>query len=145
MTRDAWEMWLLTMEKTQRIIYQLQYDPDLTGMMGSPTDNPYEIQIGPSGLELIDINEIVVLDDLEITTSQVGSPMGVSAQPETVEASQRTYTSNPLSEFIRIYDEDESLEESLGTHVHVEEEKGPEKTSSPEPKVKTKEVLQKET
>jgi hypothetical protein len=39
--------------------------------------------------------------------------------------------SNPLSELIKIYDDDESLEVSLVNPLHIEEEKGPEKTSSP--------------
>jgi hypothetical protein len=55
----------------------------------------------------------------------------VSAQPGTIEASQRTGTSKPLSEIIKIYDDDESPKVSLGTPVHIEEEKRPEKTSSP--------------
>jgi hypothetical protein len=57
-------------EQAQWIIDQLQDDPDLTGMTGSPVDNPDEIQIGPSGPELIDIDEIIGLDDPEITTPQ---------------------------------------------------------------------------
>jgi hypothetical protein len=100
--------------------------------------------VGPSGPEFIDLDEIIGLDDPEFTTSPVRSPIGVSAQPEIVEASQRTGALNPLSEFIKIYDDDESPEVSLGTPVHVEEEKGPEKTSSPLPDVQTQEVPQKE-
>jgi hypothetical protein len=49
-----------------------------------------------------------------------------------------------LSELVNIYDDDESPEVSLGTPVHVQEEKGPEKTSSPVPGVQTQEVPQKE-
>jgi hypothetical protein len=37
-------------------------------MMGSPVDNPDEIQEGPSDLEIIDIDEIIELDKPEITT-----------------------------------------------------------------------------
>jgi hypothetical protein len=48
-----------------------------------------------------------------------------------------------LSKFIKIYDDDESLEVSLGTPVHVEEEKGPRKTSSALPDVQTQEVPRK--
>jgi hypothetical protein len=48
--------------------------------------------------------------------------------------SVETSASNPLSEFIKIYDDDESPEVSLGTPVHIEEEKGPEKTYSPIPR-----------
>jgi hypothetical protein len=46
---------------------------------------------------------------------------------------------NPLSEFINIYSDDE-IEASRGTPVHVQEEKGPEKTSSPTPEVQTQEI-----
>jgi hypothetical protein len=48
-------------EKVQLVIYQLQDDPDLIGMMGAPVDNPYESHVGPSGPELIQIDEIVLL------------------------------------------------------------------------------------
>jgi hypothetical protein len=44
-------------------------------------------------------------------------------------------TIDPLHELIKIYDDDESAEVSLGTPVHIEEEKEPEKTSSPAPEV----------
>jgi hypothetical protein len=47
-------------------------------MTWCPVDNPDESQIGPSDPELIDIDEIIELDDPEITTSQAGSPVGVS-------------------------------------------------------------------
>jgi hypothetical protein len=53
-------------------------------------------------------------------------------------------TTEPLRKLIKIYDDDESPKVSLGTPVHVEEEKGPEKTSSPAPEVQTQEVPQKE-
>jgi hypothetical protein len=126
------------------MIDQLQDDPDIAETTGSPTDNPDGSRAGPSSPEFIDLDEITGLDDPEFTTPPVGSSTGVSAQPEIIEASQRTGTSNPLSEFIKIYDDDESPEVSLGTPVHVEEEKGPEKTSSPIPDIQTQEVPQKE-
>jgi hypothetical protein len=44
---------------------------------------------------------------------------------------------------IKIYDDDESPEVSLVTPVHIEEEKGPEKTSSPVPNTQIQEVPQK--
>jgi hypothetical protein len=55
-------------EQAQWIIDQLQDDPDLIGMTRLPADNPDESQIGPSGPELIDIDEITGLDDPEFTT-----------------------------------------------------------------------------
>jgi hypothetical protein len=71
-------------------------------------DNPDRSQMGPSGLEFIDIDEITGLDDPEFTMPPARSPTGVSTQLGTVEASQRTSASNPLSELIKIYDDDES-------------------------------------
>jgi hypothetical protein len=131
--QDAWERGLLMLEHVQWIIDQLQDDPDIINMTRLPADNPDESQTGPSGPEFIDLDEITGLDDPEFTTPLAGSPTGVSAQPETVRTSGRTSVSNPLSELIKIYDDDESPEVSLVTPVHIEEEKGPEKTSSPVP------------
>jgi hypothetical protein len=82
-------------------------------------------RVGPSGPELIEIDEIVGLDNPEITTPQVGSPGDVSAQPEIVGTSGRTSTQNPLHELINIYDDEESLEVSLVTPVPITEEKEP--------------------
>jgi hypothetical protein len=120
-------------ENAQWIMDQLQNDPDIINMPRLPVDNPDESQTGPSGPEFIDLDEITGLDDPEFTMPPTGSPTGVLDWPETVEASQRTGASNPLSELIKIYDDDEIPGVSLGTPVHVEEEKGPEKTSSPVP------------
>jgi hypothetical protein len=66
MTQDAWERGLLMIKQAQWIIDQLQDDPDLTGMTGSPADNPDERQIGPSISKLIDIDEIAKLYNPEI-------------------------------------------------------------------------------
>jgi hypothetical protein len=57
--------------------------------------------------------------------------MGVSSQLETVRVSVGTSTPDPLCDLIKIYDDDESLEVSLMTHVHIIEEKEPEKTYYP--------------
>jgi hypothetical protein len=54
-------------------------------------------------------------------------------QPKIVGTSGRESAPNPLSELIKIYDDDESPEVSLVTPVHIEEEKEPKKTSSPVP------------
>jgi hypothetical protein len=51
---------------------------------------------------------------------------------------------NPLTKFINVYSDDESLEASQRTPMHVQEEKEPKKTSSLEPEVQTYEVPQKE-
>jgi hypothetical protein len=100
-------------------------------------DNPGGSQAGPSGPEFIDRDEIIGLVYPEFIMPPVRLPIGVLSQPDIVEALQRTDASNPLREFINIYDDDESLEVSLGTLVHVEEEKRPEKTFSPLPDVQT--------
>jgi hypothetical protein len=138
LVQDAWERGLLMLEWAQQVLDQLQDDPDLSEMTGSPVDNPDRSQVGTSGPEFIDIDEIDGLDDLEFTMPPAGSPTGVATQPETVWVSVETSASNPLSEFIKIYDDDESPEVSLGTPVHIEEEKGPEKTSSPVPRSKSR-------
>jgi hypothetical protein len=75
---------------------------------------------------------------------QSGSPTGVMTQPEMAWVSVETSVPNSLSEFINIYSDDESPEASRGTPVHVQEEKGPEKTSSLIPEVQTQEIPQKE-
>jgi hypothetical protein len=106
-------------------------------MTGSPVDNPKRIQVGTSGPELIDVDEIFGLDGLEFTTSSAGSSIGVTTQLEMGRVSLETSAPNPLSKFINIYSDDESPEASLETSVHVQEEKGPEKTSSPVPRVQT--------
>jgi hypothetical protein len=117
MTQDARERGFLMIEQAQQVIDQLQDDPDLIGMTGSPADNPDEIQVGPSGPELIEIDEIVGLDNPEITTPQARSPGDVSAQSEIVGTSGRESAPNPLHELINIYDDEESLEVSLVTPV----------------------------
>ena len=96
-------------------------------------NNPYETQMRPSGPEFIDLDEITWLDDPEFTTPMTGLPTYFLAQLENTKASGRTSVSNPLSDMIKIYDDDESPEVSLVTLVHIEEEKEPKKTSSPVP------------
>jgi hypothetical protein len=73
-----------------------------------PANNLDEIQIDPSGPELIDVDKIVGLDDPEFTTPPSGSSTGVSAQPKIVGVSVETSASDPLHELIKIYDDDES-------------------------------------
>jgi hypothetical protein len=47
-------------------------------------DNPIESQVGPSDLQPIQIEEIIKLDNPEISTPQAGSLGDVSAHPEIV-------------------------------------------------------------
>jgi hypothetical protein len=131
MIQDTQERGLLMIEQAQQIIDQLQDDPDLIAMTRTfPADNPDEIQIGPSGPKLIDINEITRLDNPKITMPQDGSLVGVSAQPKIVGVSVGTSAPDSLCELIKIYDDYEILEVSLVSPVHIKEEKEPEKTSS---------------
>jgi hypothetical protein len=90
----------------QQVIDQMKDDPDLIGMIGAPTDNPYESRVGLSGPELIEIDEITGSDNPEITTPQAESPGDVSAQLEIVGISGRTSAPNPLHELINIYDDE---------------------------------------
>jgi len=126
------------------VIDYLQDDLDLSGTMGSLADNPDRIQVGPRGLEFIDIDEITGLDILEFTTSPTGSSTGVSSQPETGKTSGRTSAPNPLSELIKIYHDDEILEVCFVTPMHIKEEKEPEKSSSPVPDAQIQDIPQNE-
>jgi hypothetical protein len=65
-------------------------------------------------------------------------------QPETGWVLVETHVPNPLSKLITIYSDDERPESSHDNLLHVQEEKGPEKTSSLAPEVQKKEVPQKE-
>jgi hypothetical protein len=42
-------------------------------MIGAPSDNPDESWVGPSGREIIEIDEIIGLDNPEVTTPQAES------------------------------------------------------------------------
>jgi len=123
------------LERAQQVLDQLQSDPNLSKTTSSPANNPERIQVGTSGPEFIDVDKIVGLDDLEFNMPPVGSPTGVVTQLEVVWVPVETSASNPLIDFINICDDDESLLVSLETPVHIEEEKGPDKTSSPIPEV----------
>jgi len=56
MAMDTWERGLLVIEQVQRIIDQLQDEPNLIGMTSIPTDNSDESQASPSSPEFIDID-----------------------------------------------------------------------------------------
>jgi hypothetical protein len=127
MTKNTQARGFLMIEQAQRVIDQLQDDPQFIEMKGSPVDDPDESRVGPSTLELIEIDETVGLDNPEITTPQVGSPGDVSAQPEVVGTSGKTSSPNPLCELINIYDDEEI---SLVTPLQIIEAKEPEKASS---------------
>jgi hypothetical protein len=81
LVQDAWEKELLMLERVQRVLDQLQDDLDLSEMTGSPIDNPERSHVGTSGPKFIDVDELVGLDDLEITMPPTVSPEGVVTQP----------------------------------------------------------------
>jgi hypothetical protein len=58
------------------------------------------------------------------------SPGGISTQPKISRTPGRTSVPNPLFKLITIYDEEESLEVSLVTPVHITEEREPERAST---------------
>jgi len=99
-------------------------------MIGSPIDNPDETRVGPSDPELIEIDEITGLDNPEVTTPQVGSWGNILAHPKIARTLGRENAPNPLHELITIYDDEESMEVSWVTLVHITEEKKPDKASS---------------
>jgi hypothetical protein len=109
------------------------------------THSPEEIPTEPSDPDFINLDNTNGSDDPESTTPPANSPTGMTTQPEIGRVSVETSAPNPLTEFIHVYSDDESLEASQRTPMHVQEEKGPEKASSPELEVQTKEVPQKET
>jgi hypothetical protein len=98
----------------------------------------------PSGPDFINLDNTNGSDDPESTTPPANSPVGGMTQPEIGRVSVETSAPNPLTKFINVYSDDESLEASQRTPVRVQEEKGPEKTSSPAPEVQTQEIPQKE-
>jgi hypothetical protein len=99
---------------------------DLTLLSSILTSNLEESPAGVGGTELIDPGNINGSDDPESTLSPVDSLVGATTQSKSGRVSVETSAPNPLFEFIYIYSDDESLEASEKTSVHVEEEKGAE-------------------
>jgi hypothetical protein len=122
---------------------RMRDNPDLVRMPRLLTNSPEESSMGPSGLELIDLDNINGSENPESTTPLVGSPTGIAMHSKAVEGSVETSASDPLHELIKIYDDDESSEVSLGNPMHVKEEKGLDKTSSPISNIQTQEIPQK--
>jgi hypothetical protein len=63
--------------------------------------------------------------------------VGVTIQPNAGQLLVGVGVPNPLSEFINMYNDDESSKTSLKTPVHIQEKKGPEKAASPDLEVQT--------
>jgi hypothetical protein len=87
----------------------------------------------PSNLGLTAIDDINGSGNLESTISPINISGEGTTQPETGWVSIETQAPNPLSMLIHIYNDDERTKTSRGTSVHIQEEKGPEKTFSPSP------------
>jgi hypothetical protein len=112
---------------------------DLTLLSSVPTSNPEEGPIGVGSSELTDPGNINGLDDPESTLPPANSPAGAMNQSKLGRVSVETSAPNPLSEFIDIYNDDESLEASQKTSVHVGEEKGAKEKTPLVPDVQSQE------
>jgi hypothetical protein len=78
------------LEGAQRIIDQLQNDPDLVEMSRTPVDDPIKIRGDLSGLKPIQLEEITGLENPEVPPPQIRSPGGISTQTEIVRTPGRT-------------------------------------------------------
>jgi hypothetical protein len=78
------------------------------------------------------------------STSLIDPSEEGTSQPETSQVSMETQAPNPLGTLIHIYSDEKNLKPTHTTPMRVQEEKGPEKTASPKPKVQDKKVFQKE-
>jgi hypothetical protein len=107
-TTEAQRRGFLLLEGAQRIIDQLQNDPDLVEMSRIPTDDPIKSRGEPSGLEPIQLEEITGPENLEFPPPQIRSPGGISTQPEIARTPGRKSVPNPLFDLITIYDDEES-------------------------------------
>jgi hypothetical protein len=64
-------------------------------MIGGLVDNPDESRVGPSDSKVLQIDEIIRLDNPEVTTPQVGSSGGVSTQLKIVITSGESKCTKP--------------------------------------------------
>jgi len=126
-------MGFILMAEAQRFIDQLKNDHDLVDMMRFPTDNPITRIGDPSGSEEVQPEGITKPEKPEIPPPQIGSPGGISTQPEISRTPGRTSIPNPLYDSKNIYDYEEVSEDSRVTPVQITEEKEPEKASTPGP------------
>jgi hypothetical protein len=130
----------LMYQHAQHIMKWMQDNLDLVKFPRLSSDIPEEIPTGPSNPNFINLDIINRSGNPESTMPPAGSPIGVMTQPNIGWVSLGTSMPNPLNEFINIYNDDEISKASRRTPVHVQEEKGPDKTSSPAPKVQTQEI-----
>lgn len=116
------------LEGVQRIIDQLQDDPDLVEMSQIPTDDP----IASRG-EPIQLEEITGFENPEVPSSQIRAPGGIPTHPEISRTPGRTSVHNPLFDLITIYDDEESSEVFLVTPVQITVERELERASTSVP------------
>jgi hypothetical protein len=83
------------------------------------TSNPEESPTGVGVSNLIELGNINGSDDPESTLPPTNSPVGAMNQSNLSRVSVEISAPNPLSEFIDIYNDDESLEASQKTFLHV--------------------------
>jgi hypothetical protein len=99
---------------------------DVTLFSSVQTSNPEESPTGVRSSEITDPGNINDSYDPKSTMSPADSLAGMMIQSESDRVLVETSAPNPLTEFINIYSDDQSLEASLETSMHVEEEKGTE-------------------
>jgi hypothetical protein len=128
----------LLWQQAQLLMKQMQDNPDLIITPRVPTDIREGGPTEPGNPYFTNLGNINGSDGSESTASLVRPPAGGMTQPETGKVLFGTCVPNPLSKLINIYNDDEIPESSHDTPVHVQEEKGSEKTSSLSSKFKQK-------
>jgi hypothetical protein len=100
-------------------------------MMRIPSNNPIRIRGDPSGLESIQLEEIIVLEKPRVPLPLIRSLGTSPTQPEVSRKPCETGVPNTLFYIITIYDDEEISEVSLVTMVLITEEKELEKAYAP--------------
>jgi hypothetical protein len=108
-------------ERGTLFLQHAQQIMDPTLLSSTLTSNPEESPTGVGGSELTDLGNINGSDDPESTLPPVDSPAGAMTQSKPARVSVETSVPNPLSKFIDIYIDDESLEASQKTSLSIEE------------------------
>ena len=135
----------LLYQQSQLLMKWMQNDPYLIITPTLPTGTQERSSTESSSPDSTDLGNTDGLGNTGSTTLPVNSPVDRTSQTETCQVLIETQVPNPLNKFIHIYSDDEILEPSHESPMHVQEEKCPKKFSSPEPKFQDKEALQKET
>ena len=112
----------------------MQDDPYLIIMPALPTGTRERSPTKSSGPDSQDLGNTDGLGNTGSTTSLVNSPVDRTSQTKTGRVSIEIRVPNPLRKLIHIYSDDKSPEPSHDSPVRVQEEKGPEKVSSPKAK-----------